>query len=177
MKQKGFTIIELVVLIVILGILAVTASVKYMNMQRDAKVSTMQGLLGSFKSANSIIYAKAEIKGIANQSANEINNDNRSKLVIDGKDVYLHYGYILPTEWNANAIMNLSSDWTVIQDGGFYNPLYIVPRSSVASGTDSTTDIINSKCYISYKFHRSGIVDGKPVDITKPVYDIEVTGC
>ena len=40
MKQKGFTLIELV--IVILGILSVTAVTKFINLQRDARISALQ---------------------------------------------------------------------------------------------------------------------------------------
>ncbi|ACJ27327.1 MSHA pilin protein MshA [Shewanella piezotolerans WP3] len=43
-KQNGFTLIELVVVIIILGILAVTAAPKFINLQGDARVSTLQGM-------------------------------------------------------------------------------------------------------------------------------------
>ncbi|MGL4893853.1 MAG: type II secretion system protein, partial [Shewanella sp.] len=43
-KQQGFTLIELVVVIIILGILAVTAAPKFINLQGDARVSALNGL-------------------------------------------------------------------------------------------------------------------------------------
>ena len=43
-NQKGFTLIELVVVIIILGILAVTAAPKFINLQGDARVSALAGM-------------------------------------------------------------------------------------------------------------------------------------
>ena len=63
-RQSGFTLIELVVVIVILGILAATAAPKFMNLQGDARASALNGLKGSVKSAVSMVYSKAILKGI-----------------------------------------------------------------------------------------------------------------
>lgn len=63
-RQSGFTLIELVVVIVILGILAATAAPKFMNLQGDARISALSGLKGSVKSAISMVYSKAILKGI-----------------------------------------------------------------------------------------------------------------
>ena len=67
-KQGGFTLIELVVVIVILGILAVTAAPRFLNLQDDAKKSTLEGLAGAIQGASGIIYGKAAIEGIETTS-------------------------------------------------------------------------------------------------------------
>ncbi|HAA96802.1 MAG TPA: type II secretion system protein, partial [Alteromonas macleodii] len=41
--QQGFTLIELIIVIVLLGILAVTAAPKFLNLQDDARDSVLQG--------------------------------------------------------------------------------------------------------------------------------------
>lgn len=62
-NSKGFTLIELVVVIIILGILAVTAAPKFINLQGDARVSTLQGMRAAIQGANSLVYSKAAISG------------------------------------------------------------------------------------------------------------------
>ena len=62
-KSSGFTLIELVVVIVILGILAATAAPKFMDLQKDARVSALNGLMGAMKRANSMVYSKAILAG------------------------------------------------------------------------------------------------------------------
>ena len=67
-KQGGFTLIELVVVIVILGILAVTAAPRFLNLQDDAKNATLEGLAGAIQGASGIIYGKAAIAGLESTS-------------------------------------------------------------------------------------------------------------
>lgn len=58
-KQEGFTLIELIVVIVILGILAVTAAPKFIDLQGDARASALQGLAGAMKGAATLVHGKA----------------------------------------------------------------------------------------------------------------------
>jgi len=61
-NRKGFTLIELIVIIIILGILSAVAIPRYLDMRQDAANATAKGVLGGLRGANSILWGNRIIQ-------------------------------------------------------------------------------------------------------------------
>lgn len=107
-RQSGFTLIELVVVIVILGILAATAAPKFMNLQSDARISALNGLKASVKSASSMIYSKAILAGKEKDASGKkvcANGPESTATSTCSDEITIAYGY--PTADAAGIIATL----------------------------------------------------------------------
>lgn len=85
-KQKGFSLIELVIVIVILGLLAATAIPRFLNITEDAKDASVEGVAGGLATAVSFVRSQWEVDGRTN-----------SYVLMDGTKVSLDPDFGFPT--------------------------------------------------------------------------------
>jgi MSHA pilin protein MshA len=123
-RQKGFTLIELVVVIALLGILAAFAIPRFASLEREARSAVVQGLAGSIRSAAAMAHGLNLATGA-------------SPVDMEGNSIAIVSGY--PT---AATIID-----TLADTSGFDAPVVAAgpPGTAVISKTGTTAN-----CTVTY---------------------------
>lgn len=157
-RNQGFTLIELIIVIVILGILAVTAAPKFLNLSGDARGATLDAVKSSLQSASSMVYGKALIQGKQ--------NDANGTVVNKGADtIATVYGYPAATGAVIGQLLDVDSGDFVIAAGDaskFFDSeaadVVVHPADTIpAAATDE------AGCHVVYK--AAAAADEKPTII------------
>lgn len=157
-NAQGFTLIELVIVIVILGILAATAMPKFVGLSADARASVMKSVEGSMRAANTIIFAKAAANGVeqhnfCNSTATCGGNE---PVVINGEVIGITYGYAHNT---IELMQALDISAPVEFDG-------------LGARIEHNDAIAGSKCSVTYE--RATLSGGV---VVAPKYTLDVSAC
>jgi len=161
-NQKGFTLIELVVVIIILGILAVTAAPKFINLQSDARKSTLEGMKGALQGANTLLYSKAAIQS-KEKDANSADANNVDTTGDGTDDIKAVYGYVKADATEMAKVLEIdSSEWTIV------DPATAVSAADIIIHPADLTPAADKKCFVEYT---------DATDTTLPVYEVVSTDC
>jgi len=126
-KQKGFTLIELVMVIVILGILSAVAIPKYVDMQDEARMAAAKGVIGTVRSAIAIQYANNALQGNAVFPT-------LAELQETGSDSIFADGQMPDTPVPADGLTTLNSVKSSTAD-----PIYDSATGTASADVDGTT--------------------------------------
>jgi MSHA pilin protein MshA len=107
-QQRGFTLIELIIVIVILGILAVTAAPKFIDIQGDATASTLKGVRAALQGGSQLVYAKSAIASIQRDATGSIDTGGQTVPTIFG------YPSASVTSTNIAGWVDIGTDFTLV---------------------------------------------------------------
>ena len=169
-NNGGFTLIELIVVIVILGILAVTAARKFIDLQSDARLATLNGMKAAINSAVSLTYGKSLVTGEEKKE--------EGSITINGSPVSVCYGYPCAAATEIQKVLDIgvfdpcsgnstsgnstsgnstsARDWCYTGGGDSESSIKIFVANGYSSG---------SKCYVEYK---QPDASGKAPTVTLP---------
>ena len=159
-KQAGFTLIELVMVIVILGILSAFALPRFADLTGDARKASINGLAGAIKSAAAIAHADQIAK----------NNALGVSVVLDGSTVTMVNGYPTPNAAGISVAAAIDAADYTLSGGG------AVGNTAIVYQINGYTANPVGECQVTYTSANAAVINTAPLTASYDV-DVVVTGC
>lgn len=150
--DQGFTLIELVIVMAIVGLLAVVVLPRFVNLTGDARGARINGALGSVKSAALIAHGTALARNLGNGA---------TTVLAEGANITIINGY--PT---ADAAGILAAAQVTAAD-------FTISGGGAAAGDTITVQATGAVTLANCQFtYTNPAVAGNP-----PAYTVDITGC
>lgn len=141
-KTKGFTLIELIIVIVVIGKLAVTAAPKLLNIQKDAQAGVLEGLKSALVASSDIVYAKSLLEGVEGRADTTLSSGIR-----------VRYGYPYATQTNLKLVADFTEDdWKLT--GSAPEVIFTLERQTSGFSNEEIEE--DDVCKLTYRHPNQG---------------------
>ena len=158
--SRGFTLIEMIIVIVVLGIIAVTAAPRFLNVSSDSRIAALDGFVGAFRAADEMVRSKAIMHGM---------EYTLERTQLPGTDLYVIFGHMNLKKEDVEKAMDVSGySLLSVTD----NSLFVSLRDDIKSSED-LSKLSKHGCYLFIKLPRPH--NNEDGEITGNLLDHEIT--